>query len=427
MKEPIYLLANPYFLAITVMVVVLLLWKPFMAYAVFVASIPLDHFFMISENYSLSKLLGAIAAFSWFLHSVLLWQKRIRVEKITWCLFFLVALSSVGLDFSRSDILRSYLGFFQCAILVFLTLNMIESEKKFEITVAVFATVCLISFLYSFSLPSEIGLKRLALAYRNENESSFLAGGSILMLLFILENASLKILKLFYGLMSLPFFILLFFTGSKGGLISFVMALSIYILGAGLNQRFKAGITIGILLGSFLYILNIFDAKSLPENMKSLTFALERLQGLMHFDPSQIDDKRMRIWGGAFPLIVRNPIMGYGYGAFSATLGIDAHNQFLKIWFENGFLGLMLYLGIYVLSLLRIIKCARGSYFIYGISILTFCFSTNLCMSTSASKTFWLIMASCWLFDNKNVLENRQKQQNLKTSTLSSGCFKAKI
>lgn len=92
---------------------------------------------------------------------------------------------------------------------------------------------------------------------------------------------------------------------------------------------------------------------------------------------------RADLFNKVIPLWAKHPLVGYGYGSFSKvwddSKGVEniwdntseAHNDYLKVGFESGLIGLSLYLGIFINLLYREIKFGQKNHWINFVFIMS--------------------------------------------------------
>ena len=146
----------------------------------------------------------------------------------------------------------------------------------------------------------------------------------------------------------------LLLTQSRGGLLAFVAMLmvSAYMLAPDRKTRMRR---LAVLLVACLLAVAVAG------------FFFQRL--------GEIDDytavSRLAIWGGAFTVFARSPVVGAGFGnlrpLMGGLLGLpegwmgDAHNLYLELLAESGLLGFMAFALLIVCALHAAKKCVRQS------------------------------------------------------------------
>ena len=90
----------------------------------------------------------------------------------------------------------------------------------------------------------------------------------------------------------------------------------------------------------------------------------------------EIDDfttvSRLAIWGGAFTVFARSPLLGTGFGNLRGLMGGllslpdgwtgDAHNLYLELLAETGLIGFLVFLGLIILALRTAVKLLRKAH-----------------------------------------------------------------
>ncbi len=142
------------------------------------------------------------------------------------------------------------------------------------------------------------------------------------------------------------FFIILIFTKSLGGFVSVLLVLGLYFY---LSERVTKQ-KIFLLLGLYFSIIIIFFIRAgSQEYAQPLFSTLNRLQ----------------YWQDTLTVIKSSPLVGAGLGNFSITGARYAHNTYLQIWAEMGFLGIISWLWLVILALVKGIRLFRNYMAIY--------------------------------------------------------------
>ena len=190
--------------------------------------------------------------------------------------------------------------------------------------------------------------------------------------------------------------ITLFFTYTR----SAIVCLLIFILFFGIFKYRKLLFFSGLAL-AFAYLLsNIFQ---------------ERIWELISLDPYGSIVWRFRLWKDMLVISLWQPWFGYGIGTFTQLVeyyrgfswgSLEAHNDYLKIFVENGILGLISYFSIIVSLFWYLVKIFRktinkdrvitlGLISIF-FSLFLASFFDNILRETALQWNLWIILAA-WL------------------------------
>ena len=190
--------------------------------------------------------------------------------------------------------------------------------------------------------------------------------------------------------------LLLFATYSRSALA----CLFIFILFFGILKYRKL-----LLAGLFFFLIIYFFSDIFQQ----------RLWELITLDPYGSMVWRFRLWQDILPVSLWQPWFGYGLDTFTNLAefyrgfnwgSLDAHNDYLKIFVENGILGLMAYFWLIVALLLKLFKIFRKSINqekVLGLGILVICLSLfiasffdNILRTTALQWNFWILLAG-WI------------------------------
>ena len=117
----------------------------------------------------------------------------------------------------------------------------------------------------------------------------------------------------------------IFFNGSRGG---FLAALSIIIGYVIFKSKNKSAIIFGAILVAVLFM-------AAPSHMTNVS------------DKQHSTSHRVEMWAYGCDMFKSNPIFGVGRGGFQQHSGsLIAHNSFIEIMAETGFIGLFLWAGL---------------------------------------------------------------------------------
>lgn len=167
------------------------------------------------------------------------------------------------------------------------------------------------------------------------------------------------------GILVFFFTIIIFLISNKAGFLVLALILLLKLITANYSPLKK-------ILALFLFCIGL---ASLAYNSPRIIGSLKKLQkkGLTIDKKARYDyQTRLLSWDAAVTLIKNKPLVGYGPKesqlqlnkiyqekgyVFSLKNEYNAHNQFLQIWLENGFLGLLVFAAMFVVL---IIKAAKG-------------------------------------------------------------------
>ncbi len=203
------------------------------------------------------------------------------------------------------------------------------------------------------SVSLEEGSGRVTMGFGGGSEDpNQLCGYFILPVLFCIEKIILKNkFKVFYILLLVAMVFVVFRTGSRGGLIAILAAVLVYaFLALKTSAMNKLKILLGLIILSLVFIC--FFVPRLPVDVK------ERLS-----ISSLEEDKgsgRLQLWAITIDAIKQSEkgmIFGYGLGSTAVFFanafnghGV-AHNHWLQLWCDQGFIGMMLFFSMFALGI----------------------------------------------------------------------------
>jgi len=161
-------------------------------------------------------------------------------------------------------------------------------------------------------------------------------------------------------------------TGSRGGLITAVLALSVVPLTyAKLGPRVQVAVVVGLaLVGLAAYWLAPSFEESLPTGIERFAEIPEQLQ-------SGDLTGRGRIWLAGVALFRYNPIVGVGSGGFAEAVrpylgeARTAHNAFLNVAAQTGVIGLALFVATLAIVGLPFVVSLAGDRIVYLVLLAT--------------------------------------------------------
>ncbi len=274
-----------------------------------------------------------------------------------WIFFLLVCVISIAFS---PDAIKAFKALLQQAgfMLIFLIPFFIvkdEQDKKFWLKVLIFSSLLPVG-LADFALVSrnrslflntvDAGL-RLQGSFTHPNILAFYVVLVLVVAFFITKTKCFvltSVQKNMIRLYMLNLVVILIATKTRSALLSCWLIFAMY--GLLKEKRY------------FFMVLFLTSLLILTPQVQ------ERVRGLFSKTSSRAElrknsfDWRMRLWSSSMPLIRQKPIVGRGLGSFkilSPTFfsvvggGSLAHNVYVELLFETGILGLMSYLGFFLL------------------------------------------------------------------------------
>jgi len=131
--------------------------------------------------------------------------------------------------------------------------------------------------------------------------------------------------KLLFPLICLPLIIAaLYYTNSRGSMLAGIVAICSYFL---IRYRSKKGLLIGLLI---IIPLLMFG----PSRMAEMSGQEESAHG------------RIESWYEGYQMFKSNPLFGVGMGSYTDHHYLTAHNTFVQVMAELGFVGLFFFTGL---------------------------------------------------------------------------------
>lgn len=140
-----------------------------------------------------------------------------------------------------------------------------------------------------------------------------------------------------------------------------------------------------VLLFTFLFLITAVFVWSIPAANNRCLQTIHRVKYVGSLSAADI---RWEIWKCSFDVIKEHPIRGTGTGDVRDSLtekqmeagipSFNAHNQFLNTWISSGLLGLLSFLTILALSLVRAIQTHSFLYLVFLIIITINCMTESI-------------------------------------------------
>jgi O-antigen ligase len=135
----------------------------------------------------------------------------------------------------------------------------------------------------------------------------------------------------------------IFFTLSRGGAISWILVVGVYILATFEARARSLAIGFGLLAASGLVIFYLIASMGLTDSGGDVRARLDLFSG--RIESLDINDSsRVDVFYEAIDGIQKAPL--FGYGTFAATgFLFRPHNEFLAVWLDHGIIGIALFVS----------------------------------------------------------------------------------
>jgi O-antigen ligase len=236
---------------------------------------------------------------------------------------------------------------------------------------------------------------------------------------FYFDHSIKKNYRIFWLLIALSFLIFIYLLSSRAEILTMFLAIPVYLL-----NKFKirglrkiAGFMVIMLLFCYFILFPVF--KSNPRfnvyfDMESKTEISNKI----------LNESRLGIWKSSMEIISNNFFFGVGTGDIQDELNkeyklvgdddlkrdLNAHNQFLEVLLENGFVGLLLFFSIFGMMFYIAIKEGNIIYLMFTVIVLiSFLFETML--NRLAGVSFFSLFSFLLLHLSASASINKQSNQ----------------
>jgi len=372
------------------------LLKPFILYLLFLSLFSLEAFSAVS-GVSYPRILGI------FLTLALTLRLLLRKETIPkddsykyFFLFFLGNLVSFAFAINISISTQVYVTYIFLFLLYILTRYFLITEKDIHTALNYLFFGTLASFVYLYIMGIEIfvvvaGVPRVGAGMGDSNEYA----SYILVLLPLAIYRAMNTegrLKLLYSSLGLIYFVILVYTGSRGGILGFLGALVVFIQYYGI-KKLKSVFVVLLLLSVSIFVFS-------PEGY------LERATTITTLEKDEASrDTRIENYHIALKMFLDRPLAGFGMNNFQfssldygALRSMVVHNTYLEILVGGGLLSFIPFLLIlmniwkklkiknkYKKNIYDLMVCLKASF----VSILI----TSFFLTAGHKKILWFLFA----------------------------------
>ncbi len=372
---------------------------------VYCLALPFEEALVFSFG-GIMKLIG-VAVIGWCLlaHSketIKVWDLRLVLPFFWWFLF-----SIVSVLWSKDYSWWWYFVKVYASQILFLLL--IVSYQRFVdleymkngIVVGAAIAAAILIFMPTSTMLTEEG-RRTMILFGNEFDPNILASIMMIALIITMDRIFQK-KRMSLILLAAMMLLGILLTGSRGGLISTVVGVVVYLLMCAKDRKARRNVIVTAMAAMAVVAIVV---SFLPENLISSRFTWESILGFDEYEEG--GHNRWTIWENALPLFLNSPIWGYGCGNFFYAIATvyrecASHNLYILLLIEGGLLGL----GVFISGLRRIFKAA-WTYKQYAIIAMLFCVGImSLSLDAATNKFFWVSLVIAVLTSSKQG-ENMQ-------------------
>jgi len=351
---------------------------------------------------------------------------------------------SVNVNNSMTEVYR----LFRFILLVFIISLFLKKVwvEKYMIYIAVIMSIC--GYLASLSIITDyFGITNFPLLYlRNSTirqfgilgECNFAAGKLGIFLPFILflyqyhNYRKISIKALFFLIGVIVVLMAIFLTGSRMGGVIAIFSLILFSLKER-RQLIKLNTFFNILVISIVivFFISIFGINIIIMNSSKINSIINRYADLDVFIKTKgnliVDlslSQRIDCLNAGFKMFKDFPLTGVGLGNYvykvkdySSFIFKYSHNTFISILAETGFIGFILFIGLFIQIGKQIYQRYRGSvyndfYFYLGISFVNLIIMLFF-LHDFGNKYFWGMFVPLSMYLKSNKLYIKQEKTNL--------------
>lgn len=403
--------------------VVLTFRKPFYGYLIFIILMfvrPQDDRPLLA-SYHLPQIAIILTTVSFFFHAVMMKGKSVLPRSKTFGLFILFFAWMVFASFfsSMSEITWAAVNDFLFIVLLFyLTIQIIDDEKKLKILFAVIL-LCGLHFAYMLQFNGSTMMEQISgesygrlnfIRYNmNFGQSNYLAFTmnvmfflSLAMALYV-KNKPLKVILI--GL-CLAYLYTLIQTSSRGASLAFLVTL-VFFWFYSKNKIFY------VLL--FTVIVMFF----LPIAKESFPNYFSRLETIKTYEEDSSATDRIILWRTGLDFIKKKPICGIGWDTFGYIAFNSSHNSYIQVASELGIVGFLFWITFMFSSWKQVFslrkKILKNNFLYFSTLAIELCIIAYIIQSFTSGiahrELFYFIAAiGCAIqlhFGNSNVFHTK--------------------
>lgn len=156
-----------------------------------------------------------------------------------------------------------------------------------------------------------------------------------------------------------------------------------------------------------LEILDIFIGISKDLGLNS--YALSTFRIMLAGESSLVYNTRLSIWEDAWQQFLNSPILGQGFGYFESLSSFSTgyvHNIELDILVASGLIGGMIYIFLFVKSIIKLVKCKnRDKQLLLVVLMISWFVPMQFSLSLWKVMNFWVYWGVCYFRNPQTVGE----------------------
>jgi O-antigen ligase len=358
----------------------------------FVFSLPWENFIVIPGVGVFSRVIGAVAVALTLVINVISGRfRRLHVFHVAALLFVVWAAGVLLIVYNPVQMPKKFWTFLQLLVMVWMIWELAPTRPR------------LIGLLTAYVLGSYVSALDTILLYRRAGGAAgrFAGGGgdpndlamtlaAAIPMAWYLGMTYHRPLVRWVSRVYLPIGLLAIgLTGSRGGMIASLVGLLIVPLTMTRLSPGKLALAVALLAIS---------------GGLAVAFVPQTLVSRLSTTTSEVEDLslggRFRIWKAGINAFVQRPLIGYGSGSFKTALMPQlgstaqvAHNSYLSVLVEEGFIGLLLYLTMFIAVFLSLMRL-RGMERRFALVLLATIAVAMLPLSWDDRKTVWFVLAA---------------------------------
>ena len=358
----------------------------------FVFSLPWENFIVIPGVGVFSRVIGAVAVGLTIVVNVISGRfRRWHLLHLAALLFVVWAAGVLLIVYSPAVMPKKFWTFVQLLVMIWMIWELAQSRSRLLGLLIAYVLGSYVSALDTILLYRRAGgeMRRFAGGGGDPNDLAMTLAAAIPMAWYLGMTYHRPIVRwacrtyIPVGLLGIGL------TGSRGGMIATLVALLIVPVTMTRLSPGKLALAITLLAVSGGLAV-AYVPKTIVSRLSTTTTSVEDLSL----------GGRFRIWKAGIHAFAQRPMIGYGSGSFKVAImpemGIAtqvAHNSYLSVLVEEGFVGLLLYLTMFVAVFLALMRL-HGTERRFGLVLLATIAVAMLSLTWDDHKVVWFVLAA---------------------------------